>query len=120
MSRDRNYNIDSGTSRERLQDEQAGKLLNVPTIWDSNDFFTVAARVLSLAIGSSIASALTQWAIQTSIGFGVWAGCLYFVLAGGAIVWAVWRYPSLFHRVGFSGAIVVGFVFGLSLHGVIR
>jgi hypothetical protein len=116
----RNYNIDSGTSRERLQDEQAGKLLNVPTIWGSSDFFTVAARVLSLALGSSISSALTQWAIQTSIGFGVWAGCLYFVLAGGAIVWAVWRYPGLFHRVGFVGAIVVGLVFGLSLHEVIQ
>jgi hypothetical protein len=120
MSRDRNYNIDSGTSRERLQDEQAGKLLNVPTIWDSNDFFTVAARVLSLAIGSSIAAALTQWAVQASVGFGVWAGCLYFVVAGGAIAWAVWRYPSIYHRVGFAGAIVVGFVFGLSLHEVIR
>lgn len=113
------YGEDKGTSRERLQSQQAEKLSSIPTIWNSNEFFLVAARLLAVAFASNISASLIQIAAGINPAIAIWAGLIYLLFAGGSIIWMLANHQPLFHRWSFIAALWVGLCFGLSIHEVL-
>jgi hypothetical protein len=116
MSGEKKYNIDSGTSRERLQNEQADKLLQIPTIWNSTDFFMVAGRIVGVMAGSNQLINMIRLAALSNPAIAIWGLLVYLAFAGGVICWVIWNYKSKFHTAAWGMAIGIGIVFALDLH----
>lgn len=112
----KNYNIDSGTSRERLQNEQADRLLQIPTIWNSTDFLMVGARLTAIALTANISVSLIQSAPES---VAIWGLLMFLLFSIGVLAWVVWNYKSKFHTAGWAMSLGVGIIFGISWGGLI-